>query len=89
MPDAIDPVLSDNLLRRFAERCAGYDRDNRFFDEDFADLKRAGYLTMTVPRELGGRGLTLAADAAASSAGSPTTRRRPRSASTCMSTGSA
>jgi alkylation response protein AidB-like acyl-CoA dehydrogenase len=55
-----EPVLSDKLLQRFAERCAGYDRDNRFFHEDFADLKDAGYLTMAVPRELGGRGLTLA-----------------------------
>jgi alkylation response protein AidB-like acyl-CoA dehydrogenase len=55
-----DPVLSDDLLCRCAERCAGYDRDNRFFDEDFAELKQAGYLTMAVPRELGGRGLTLA-----------------------------
>jgi alkylation response protein AidB-like acyl-CoA dehydrogenase len=55
-----DPILSDTLLQSFAERCAGYDRDNRFFHEDFADLKAAGYLTMAVPRELGGRGLTLA-----------------------------
>jgi alkylation response protein AidB-like acyl-CoA dehydrogenase len=55
-----DPILSNDLLQRFAERCAGYDRDNRFFHEDFADLKAAGYLTMAVPRELGGRGLTLA-----------------------------
>src|SRR4051794_9935921 len=51
-----DPVLSDDLLRR----CAGYDRDNRFFHEDFAELKAAGYLTMAVPRELGGRGLNVA-----------------------------
>jgi alkylation response protein AidB-like acyl-CoA dehydrogenase len=57
---AHEPILSDRLLHRFAERCAGYDRDNRFFHEDFADLKDAGYLTMAVPRELGGRGLTLA-----------------------------
>jgi alkylation response protein AidB-like acyl-CoA dehydrogenase len=57
---AHDPVLSDELLHRCAERCAGYDRDNRFFHEDFADLKAAGYLTMAVPCELGGRGLTLA-----------------------------
>ena len=55
-----DPVLSDDLLRRCAERCAGYDRDNSFFHEDFAELKQAGYLTMAVPSELGGRGLTLA-----------------------------
>jgi alkylation response protein AidB-like acyl-CoA dehydrogenase len=55
-----DRVLSDDLLHRCAERCAGYDHDNRFFQEDFADLKAAGYLTMAVPRELGGGGLTLA-----------------------------
>ncbi len=55
-----DPVLSDDVLRRCAERCAGYDHDNRFFHEDFADLKAAGYLTMAVPHELGGQGLTLA-----------------------------
>jgi len=53
-------ILSETLLRGFAERCAGYDRDNGFFHEDFADLKAAGYLTMAVPKELGGRGFTLA-----------------------------
>ncbi len=54
------PLLPDELLRRCAERCAGYDRDNSFFHDDFAELKAAGYLTMAVPRELGGRGLNLA-----------------------------
>lgn len=53
-------VLSDDLLRAFADRRGGYDRENRFFKEDFDDLKKAGYLTLPVPRELGGRGLTLA-----------------------------
>ncbi|HEY7580045.1 MAG TPA: acyl-CoA dehydrogenase family protein [Acetobacteraceae bacterium] len=53
-------VLSDATLRGFAERCGGYDRENRFFQEDFDELRRAGYLTMAVPRELGGGGLTLA-----------------------------
>ena len=48
------------MLRAFAERCGRYDRENRFFQEDFDDLKRAGYLTMAVPKELGGRGLNLA-----------------------------
>ena len=57
---AHESILSDDLLRRCAERRAGYDRDNRFFHEDFEDLKKAGYLTMAVPRELGGRGFTLA-----------------------------
>ena len=60
MHENLNHVLSNDLLSRFAERCAGYDRDNRFFSEDFADLKDAGYLTMAVPRELGGRGFSLA-----------------------------
>lgn len=53
-------VLSDDMLRAFAERARAYDRENRFFQEDFDDLKRAGYLTMAVPKELGGRGMNLA-----------------------------
>jgi alkylation response protein AidB-like acyl-CoA dehydrogenase len=53
-------ILSDAMLRRFAERAPGYDRDNRFFSEDFAELKQAGYLACAVPRELGGGGLTFA-----------------------------
>jgi alkylation response protein AidB-like acyl-CoA dehydrogenase len=53
-------VLSDELLHQFARRCGGYDLENRFFHEDFEDLKRAGYLTMPVPKELGGAGFTLA-----------------------------
>jgi alkylation response protein AidB-like acyl-CoA dehydrogenase len=60
MHDTLNHVLSNDLLRRCAERTAGYDRDNRFFSEDFSELKEAGYLTMTVPRELGGRGFSLA-----------------------------
>ena len=47
-------VLAEELLQRFAERCAGYDRDNRFFHEDFEDLRQAGYLTMPVPKERNG-----------------------------------
>lgn len=53
-------ILSDGLLRRFAERPASYDEENHFSQEDFDDLRQAGYLTMPVPRELGGPGLTLA-----------------------------
>lgn len=55
-----DSVLSLDLLNRFASRCAEYDRENTFCHEDFDELKHVGYLTMPVPRELGGRGLTLA-----------------------------
>jgi alkylation response protein AidB-like acyl-CoA dehydrogenase len=54
------PLLSDDRLARFQERAPVYDRENRFFDEDFEELRAAGYLTMAVPRELGGLGYTLA-----------------------------
>ncbi len=54
------PILPDELLRRFHERAPVYDRENRFFSEDFEDLKKAGYLKMAVPRELGGLGLSFA-----------------------------
>jgi alkylation response protein AidB-like acyl-CoA dehydrogenase len=52
-------LLSGGLLERIHERAAEYDRDNRFPDEDFKELVEAGYLTALVPRELGGKGLTL------------------------------
>ncbi len=57
---APNSVLTDDMLRRFAARRAGYDRTNTFFQEDFDELKAAGYLTLPVPPELGGGGLTLA-----------------------------
>ena len=53
-------VLENDLLERCAERAPGYDRENRFFDEDFDELREAGYLTMAVPEELGGQGMTVA-----------------------------
>jgi len=53
-------ILTDVMLKRFADRAPGYDQANRFFEEDFTELKQAGYLTAAVPRELGGGGLTLA-----------------------------
>src|SRR5579859_190947 len=53
-------VLTDEMLERFAARAAGYDRDNRFFEEDFEELQVSGYLTLPVPTEFGGAGMTLA-----------------------------
>ena len=53
-------LLSDAMLERFRTRAPGYDRENRFFQEDFDDLRQAGYLGIAVPRELGGHGLTFA-----------------------------
>src|ERR1051326_5702840 len=52
--------LTDDMLARFHERAPIYDRENRFFDEDFEELRRAGYLKIAVPRELGGGGMSLA-----------------------------
>ncbi len=58
-------VLTDELLQRCAERAGDYDRENRFFAEDFDELKALGYLNGPAPKELGGGGLTLAQSCAA------------------------
>lgn len=42
------------------KRAATYDKENRFFQEDFDELKKAGYLLMAVPEEFGGHGFNLA-----------------------------
>src|SRR5213078_1034513 len=42
------------------QRAPRYDQENRFCQEDFDDLKAAGYLLMAVPGELGGLGMSLA-----------------------------
>jgi alkylation response protein AidB-like acyl-CoA dehydrogenase len=57
---AVDSVLTDEKLARFAARAAAYDRENRFFQEDFDELRAAKYLLLPVPTEFGGAGLTLA-----------------------------
>ena len=54
------PRLSDELLARCAARAPDYDHEHRFFTEDFAELRDAGYLRIAVPKELGGQGLSLA-----------------------------
>lgn len=54
-------VLTDEILIRCDERSAGYDLDNTFFQADFDELREAGYLTMPVPPEFGGQGMSLAA----------------------------
>jgi alkylation response protein AidB-like acyl-CoA dehydrogenase len=52
-------VLTDEMLQRFQQRAPGYDQENRFFTEDFEELKEAGYLLMAVPREMGGMGMSM------------------------------
>lgn len=53
-------VLTEEMLARFASRAANYDRENRFFEEDFEDLRAAKYLLMPLPVKFGGAGLSLA-----------------------------
>jgi alkylation response protein AidB-like acyl-CoA dehydrogenase len=60
VPAAVQSVLTDQLIARCGERAATYDRENRFFDEDFEELQDAGYLKLAVPRDLGGLGMSLA-----------------------------
>ena len=52
-------LLTDEMLSRFDERNPVYDRENRFFDEDWNELKGSGYLLATVPSDMGGAGLGL------------------------------
>jgi alkylation response protein AidB-like acyl-CoA dehydrogenase len=51
--------LAGRLADRFAERAAEHDRDASFPFENYEDMREAGYLGLTVPEELGGRGATL------------------------------
>jgi alkylation response protein AidB-like acyl-CoA dehydrogenase len=53
------PVVSEDILERCGERAAAYDRENRFFAEDFEELRAAGYLLMPIPTEFGGLGMNL------------------------------
>ncbi len=51
--------LETSLIERCAERAPTYDRENRFFQQDWDELKAAGFLTANVPADLGGKGLSL------------------------------
>src|SRR3954465_312156 len=54
-----DALLTDEMLARFDERAPEYDRANRFFDEDFVELRASGYLACAWPPGSGGAGLGL------------------------------
>ncbi|PWU09593.1 MAG: acyl-CoA dehydrogenase [Terriglobia bacterium] len=60
MSPVLEATLTQEMLERFGARAAGYDRENRFFTEDFEDLRAAKYLLLPVPVEFGGAGLSLA-----------------------------
>ena len=53
---ATTSILTQALLDRCRERAPQYDRDNKFCQEDFDELKAAGYLRMAIPKEFGGPG---------------------------------
>jgi len=59
-PLPLKTLLTEDMLARFASRAASYDEENRFFKEDFEELKIAKYLLMPLPAEFGGAGMTLA-----------------------------
>jgi alkylation response protein AidB-like acyl-CoA dehydrogenase len=59
-PRQIQPLLTDEMLARFAARAASYDQENRFMDEDFEELRDSKYLLLPLPTEFGGSGMTLA-----------------------------
>ena len=59
-PRSFESPLTPEMLARFESRAATYDRENRFFEEDFEELRAAKYLVLPVPREFGGPGLSLA-----------------------------
>jgi alkylation response protein AidB-like acyl-CoA dehydrogenase len=52
--------ITDDMLNRFRERAPIYDRENRFFQEDWDEVKASGFLTCLVPTEFGGAGWDLA-----------------------------
>lgn len=60
MTDHAAALLTSEMLQRFDERAPAYDRDNRFFAEDFEELRTSGYLSAPLPVEMGGAGLSLA-----------------------------
>jgi alkylation response protein AidB-like acyl-CoA dehydrogenase len=51
--------LAGGLADTFAGRAAEHDRDASFPFENYEDMREAGYLGLTVPEELGGRGASL------------------------------
>jgi len=60
--ESIPKQLQDltQIFQNCEERAATYDRENRFFTEDFEELKQAGYLLMALPEKFGGYGMNMA-----------------------------
>lgn len=49
----------DEIFSRCEGRAQAYDEKNSFFDEDFRELREAGYLLLSVPKEFGGLGMRM------------------------------
>lgn len=60
LPTADPAILTDQTLETFGTRAPAYDRENRFFQEDFDELRAANYLRLAIPVEFGGLGLNVA-----------------------------
>jgi alkylation response protein AidB-like acyl-CoA dehydrogenase len=50
---------ADVLSSQFAKRAAKYDIEGSFPFENFEDLKKEGFLTLTIPKKYGGEGISL------------------------------
>ena len=59
-PRSPEHVLSEEMLARFASRVAAYDRENRFFEEDFRNSGRRSIYCCLCPRNSAAQGMTLA-----------------------------
>ena len=49
----------EKLAEQFADRASEYDRDGSFPFENFEDLRKSGYLKLTIPEEYGGDEISL------------------------------
>src|SRR3974390_2767927 len=56
----IKPALTEEMLASFAARAGGYDQQNRFFTEDFEELRATKYLLLPLPAKFGGADMSLA-----------------------------
>ena len=81
-------VLTQDILDRCARRAPDYDRENRFFHEDFEELKLPATCSWRC-RWSSAVSACRSPRSAGRPAGSPTTPRPPRSRRTCTSTGPA
>lgn len=52
-------LLDEAMLARFDERAPQYDRENRFFTEDFEELRERGFFAASLPVDFGGPALDL------------------------------